>query len=125
MKKIILCDAGNITETSRLSIKYNLGVNIDQFSIPDFLEQNPNSINETLDGYQNIQIYSIHGPFMDLNFGTQDKLIKDATEKRFEAAYEISHKLKIKNIVLHNGYVPGTSYPENWVKRSKYFGIIF
>jgi sugar phosphate isomerase/epimerase len=87
-----------------------------------------NIICDYLEIYKNIEIYSMHGPFVDLSFGSIDNLIMEATEKRFEYTYQVSCKLKINNIVLHNGYIPdtkapswGTTYPPNWIKRSKLF----
>jgi len=111
-----------IKEILKLHQKYNIGVNIENFNNPYYLEDNPNAINETLEKYKNIGIYSIHGPFMDLCFGSIDKLIMEVTEKRFEYAYEVSCKLLCRNIILHNGYNPKTLYcPKDWVKRSKIF----
>jgi sugar phosphate isomerase/epimerase len=121
MKQIILCDDGNIVEVSKLCRKYHIGVNIDRFYKPDYLENSPNAINEHLECYKNIDICSIHGPFADLNFGSSDVLIREVTAKRFEYAYDISCKLGCKNIILHNGYVPGTSTPSNWIKRGRIF----
>ena len=121
MKQIVLCDGGDTFETSKICKKYNLGVNIDNFYKPDYLLNNPNTIKEHLEMYKNIDICSIHGPFCDLNYGSNDTLIVEATLKRFEYAYEISCKLSCQNIVLHNGYVPGTSFPTNWIKRGEIF----
>jgi sugar phosphate isomerase/epimerase len=56
-----------------------------------------------------------------LCFGSYDRLIKEATRNRFEYSYGISQKLGCKHIILHHGYVPGTSYPPNWIKRGKIF----
>jgi len=109
MKQIVLCDEGDTFGISKICKKYNLGVNIDNFYKPDYLLNNPNAIKEHLEVYKNIDICSIHGPFCDLNYGSNDTLIVEATLKRFEYAYEISCKLNCQNIVLHNGYVPGTS----------------
>lgn len=49
--------------------------------------------------------------------------LSECHKNRFEYLYEISRKLGCKNIVLHHGYVPGTSYPQNWVKEVKLIAI--
>jgi sugar phosphate isomerase/epimerase len=122
MKRIVLRNNVDFKEITKLHQKYNIGVNIENFNNPYYLEDNPNAISETLEKYKNIGIYSIHGPFMDLCFGSIDKLIREVAEKRFEYAYEVSCKLFCKNIVVHNGYNPGTLYcPKDWVERSKIF----
>jgi hypothetical protein len=107
----ILCDNDNISNVSKLCIKYNLSVNVDSFYRTDLWENIQNTICDCLETYKNIEIYSMHGPFVDLCFGSSDNLIREATEKRFEYTYQVSCKLKINNIVLHNGYIPGIGVP--------------
>ncbi|MBU3146683.1 hypothetical protein [Clostridium sp. CF012] len=55
--------------------------------------------------------------------GSFDKMIRDVTKYRFEYDYDydVAEKLMANNIVLHRGYVPKTSYPPNWIKRSIMF----
>jgi sugar phosphate isomerase/epimerase len=104
MKRILLCDAGDYKKVSQLCEKHKLGVNID-IDIPEhYLQDNPNEINDIMEGYKNVEINSINGSFTDLNFTSDDPLIREITLKRFEYAYEISCKLRCKNIVLHNGH---------------------
>lgn len=121
MKEIVLCDNGEYLRVADLCEKFNLNVDIDAFHDPEYLNAYPNEIEKQLERYKNIKVCSIHGSFTDLCFGSKDSLIREATKNRFEYSYEISRKLGCKNIVLHHGYVPGTSYPPNWVKRSKIF----
>jgi len=122
MKRIVLRNNVDFKEISVLHQKYNIGVNIENFNNPYYLEDNPNAINEILEVYKDIGIYSLHAPFMDLCFGSIDKLIREITEKRFEYAYEISCNLLCKNIIVHNGYNPKTLYcPKGWVERGKIF----
>jgi sugar phosphate isomerase/epimerase len=121
MKRVLLCDSGNPVKVSKLCGENNLGVNVDGFCMPDSYENNSKLISETVAAYKKTGIYSIHGPFCDLCFGSSDKLIREITGKRFEYAYELSCKLNCKNIVLHNGYVPGTSFPQEWINRGRQF----
>lgn len=121
MKEIVLCDNGEYLRVADLCEKFNLNVDIDAFHDPEYVNIYPNEIEKQLERYKNIKVCSIHGSFADLCFGSIDSLIKAATKNRFEYSYEISRKLGCKKIVLHHGYVPGTSYPPNWIKRSKIF----
>ena len=107
MKRILLCDSGEYEKVSELCVKYNLGVNVDVSTPEYYLEYKPNKLNEKIEGYGNVEILSIHGCFEDLKIDSSDILIRKITAKRFEYAYEISCKMKCKNIVLPNGYVPG------------------
>jgi sugar phosphate isomerase/epimerase len=50
--------------------------------------------------------------------GSSDEMIRDVTRNRFEYTCDIAKQLGIKSIVLHHGYVPKTSYPSYWIKRS-------
>ena len=118
MKKILLSDRGKVKETSILCDKYNVGIDAGSFRDYNISKHNPNTINEILSSYENTAIYSIHGTIADLIF--ESSIIK-RTKKRFEAIYGFSEKLNCKNIVFHNGYVPGASKPEKWIKDAKVF----
>lgn len=121
MKKVVLCDAGGNKEISELCRKYNLSINLDSFSDVSYLMDNPKGIEEQKELNKNIDIFSLHGYFHDLCFGSKDILIKDVTMKRFNEGYKISKEFNCKHIVFHNGYYPGTSYPPYWIMRSKSF----
>jgi len=107
MKRIILCDSSEYKKIPQLCIKYNLGVNIDILTPEYYLQYDHKELDKKIEGYGNAEIFSIHGCFEDLKFDSSDVLIRKITLKRFEYAYKISRKLKCKNIVLPNGYVPG------------------
>ena len=106
MKKIILCDTGNFKKVSELCKKYNLGVNININTPECYLKFNPNEINEIIEGYKNVTIGSIYGSFKDLNFTSNDELIRKVTAKRYEYIYKISFKFNCKNIILPYSYDP-------------------
>lgn len=60
---------------------------------------------------------SLHGPFGDLCAGSYDPMIREVTRHRFELAYGFARELDCPDIILHHGYVPGTSAPQNWLLR--------
>lgn len=121
MKDIILCDRSNYIEISALCKQYGVSVNIDTFSDTDVYDFFHEEVNRNLTSYHDVKIVSIHGPYKDLCLGSKDKLIREATMARFEYAYKITTLLSCPNIILHHGYIPGTSLPSNWVKRAKIF----
>ncbi len=47
---------------------------------------------------------TVHAPFMDLNPGAIDPLIRDATRGRFERTLELAARLKAYQIVFHPGF---------------------
>ena len=118
MKKVIICDRGNVSKVSSFCEKNNFGVNIDILYYPDYLNLNVNTIENILEGYKNTEITSIHGPIDGLCFGSGDELVKSIAKKRFEYAYKLSCKFNSKNIILHNGYTHGTTLPKYWFKES-------
>ena len=60
---------------------------------------------------------SLHGPFGDLCAGSYDPLIREVTRDRFDLACRFARVLESPDIILHHGYVPGTSPPQNWLPR--------
>ena len=121
MKNLVLCDDCEIEQTAKLCKQNNFGIEIQGFYDPKLYENNPEIIgdyNKLIDG---VEFVSLHAPFCDLCPGTTDALIREATMKRFELAYEIAVKLNISHIVFHVGYVPGTGVPKNWAIRCANF----
>lgn len=59
----------------------------------------------------------IHGPFLDLNPISYDKLIWKVTMLRYEEAYEAAKKLGAKKIVYHTGLVPDWYLLIGWADR--------
>lgn len=44
-------------------------------------------------------------------------MIREVTRHRFELACRFARELDCFDIILHHGYVPGTSAPQNWLSR--------
>lgn len=118
MKEIILCDDTGLLDVVLLCQEYSLGIEVQSFYDPEYLEKEIDGLEKHIDAIKNIKSRSVHGPFADLCLGSSDKIIREVTRNRFEYAYDVAEKLKAKNLVLHHGYVPKTSYPPNWIKRS-------
>ena len=64
---------------------------------------------------------ALHGPFGDLCAGSYDPKIREVTRDRFEMACRFARELDSRDIILHHGYVPGTSPPNNWLPRCSEF----
>ncbi len=65
--------------------------------------------------------FSVHGPFLDLNPGSYDSLIREATMVRFRQAYEGAAMLKADRILFHTGFVPETCYETGWPDKAAEF----
>lgn len=121
MKSLVLCDDTNIEVVAQLCKKHKCGIEVQSFFTQRYLENNPEGIDIHKRHIDGLSITSLHGPFHDLCPGSNDELIRDATLKRYEYAYEKAVMLGINHIVLHHGYVPKTSSYNGWLNRTVEF----
>jgi sugar phosphate isomerase/epimerase len=121
--KIILCDDCDVIKTSELCKKYNFGIEIQSFYHHD--NYTDEIIQKHIEAIKNINLCSMHGPFGDLCPGSFDPMVREVALKRFNLFYEVTKKLNVKRFILHNGYVPNTNSPKNYLKRAIPFWINF
>ena len=124
MKELRLCDNAEVKKVFNFCTNHYLGIEIQGF-------YNPNLINsaETLNlisAYNNVLFdfqggKSLHAPFWDLNLGTANTMIKESTMKTFNYAYNVAKELECTEIVVHNGFIPNTSFYHSWVKNATDF----
>ena len=124
MKEIRLCDDAEVERVIEGCTKNNFGIEIQGF-------YNPNMVNNIeadnlLQHYKNLLSgfkggKSLHAPFWDLNLGTKNQMIKEATMKTLQWAYDMAKKLGCTEVVVHNGFVPNTSFYQGWVKNAVVF----
>ena len=121
MKEIRLCDSGELDLTCKLCIENNLGIEVQSFYDPYIsdLQEELKLHKEKLEEIKGGR--SLHGPFWELNLGTKMLGIRKETMDMFNYAYKISKELGCTEIIVHNGYIPGTSYIDGWVSRSTAF----
>ena len=121
MKSIVLCDDTNPEKVLPLCERYNLGIEIQGFYDPNETHKK----DELLSFYKEILPNGIekhfHAPFWDLCLGSANNKIVDVTEYYFDYAYDIADELGCQSITVHHGFIPNTSYPTNWIKRSVKF----
>ena len=121
MKEIRLCDSGELNLTKDLCTQNNIGIEFQTFHDPSI-----SNLEEQLKIHKLMveQIpggKSLHAPFWELNLGTKMPGIRQVTMDMFNYAYRIAKELGCTEIVVHNGYIPGTSPVDNWVKRAVEF----
>ena len=124
MKEIRLCDDAQLSKVYRLCENNGLGIEIQGFYNPNLIDTEESD--KLLSEYKNQLAKfcggrSLHAPFWDLNLGSKNPVIKDATMKAFNYAYKIAKELGCTEIVVHNGFTPNTSYYEGWVRNAKLF----
>lgn len=125
MKSLVLCDDNNCEKVVELCQKYGLGIEIQGFYNPNQIDRKE----EIIAMYKaklpdNIEKH-LHAPFWDLCLGSANTQIKDVTKFYFDYAYRIAEELKCDTVTIHQGFVPNTSYIDNWINRSKIFWLEF
>lgn len=120
MKDIRICDNGNIDLTKSLCEKYKLGIEVQGFYDPtidvESLKKDCRVAFNSISGGR-----SLHAPFFELNLGTKMKGVRDTTMNMFNFAYSIAKDLGCTEMIVHNGYIPGTSWYSGWVNRAVTF----
>lgn len=92
------------------TIRFSVGMNLDDF------EHQMECAKEELKAYGNPGL-TLHGPFLDLNPMSFDRLIRQATMERFQQAYEAAIILGAEKITYHSGMVPSANFLEGWAER--------
>ena len=124
MKEIRLCDDAEFERVQSLCEDNNLGIEIQGFYNPNLIGTEESD--KLLNKYKNALVNfkggkSLHAPFWDLNLGSKNPDVKNATMKAFNYAYKVAKELGCTEIVVHNGFIPNTSFYEGWVKNATAF----
>jgi sugar phosphate isomerase/epimerase len=63
---------------------------------------------------------TIHGPFMDLNLGSLDSIIREATYDRYDKTLELCRSLNVNIAVFHSSFFPVyyDSYLKRWLEHA-------
>ena len=107
-KRVML--AGDGAFVVNLCTRFGYGIEIQSFLDPGQVEIHRAALG-------GLGPRALHGPFGDLCAGSYDPMIREVTRNRFELACRFARELGCPDIILHHGYVPGTSFPANWLRR--------
>jgi len=116
-----LCDNGKPENVLRLCAKHGLGIEYQSFAAPEDLHQADAKIAYHRAIAQKEIEKHLHAPYHDLCLGSRNPDIAEITRFYFDYAYRAARELGCGSITVHHGYVPSTSYPENWVRRAADF----
>ena len=124
MREIRLCDDAELFKVYQLCEDNCLGIEIQGFYNPNLI--NTEESNKLLSEYKTTLANfkggkSLHAPFWDLNLGTKNPDVREATMKAFNYAYKIAKELGCTEIVVHNGFIPNTSFYEGWIRNATTF----
>ncbi len=126
MKQLFICDGAKVDEVVALCEDNDFGIEIEEFYYPEAIEDTK-LIQSYPSRIAHVSRRSMHAPYIDIYPGSSDPMIRDVAKHRLNQAYDISIKLDIQHIVLHNNYrpQPEASVWSNWLKRSQEFWDIF
>lgn len=124
MKELRLCDDAQLGKVLKLCKTNSFGIEIQGFYDSNLINSNQteNLIKEHKTQLKAFKFgKSLHAPFWDLNLGSKNFMIKEATMKAFNYAYNVAKELNCTEIIVHNGFVPNTSYYDGWIKNATSF----
>ena len=124
MREIRLCDDAELSKVHQLCEDNGLGIEVQGFYNPNLIDTEESD--KLLFEYKNALANfkggkSLHAPFWDLNLGSKNPGVREATMKAFNYAYKVAKELGCTEIVVHNGFVPNTSFYEGWVRNATAF----
>jgi sugar phosphate isomerase/epimerase len=120
-RKILITDWGNLDMALPLATKYQIGLEVQEFTSPINLSAPQDLLKEIIDKTINLLLVSMHGPFSDLIPASRDPLIRQATRDRFLQAGELARKIGARHLILHSGFIPKTYPSEMWLRNSLEF----
>lgn len=104
MRYLVIADNEMPEVTAPIARKYGVGLECTTFYDTNYLEENPNGIEEYLKVVEGVCYKTMHGPFTGLNTGVRDRMIRDVTLLRYTQAVETAQKLGLRDIVIHNNW---------------------
>lgn len=121
---IYLCDGSQIANVLLLCEENGFGIEMQAFHHPAAINDEA-TLASHLKAIANIEQRSIHAPFGDLCPGSFDPMVREVARIRFDRALTVAESLGAHRIVLHHGYVTGTSGYAGWIRRSTGFWRAF
>lgn len=107
-KVLIVSKADRLSEYKKISDKYNLGFEINDFFIPDILDDDM-KIEQIIASYKKEglpEYCTLHGAFFDVVPFSSDAKIKEISIKRMEQSLDIAKKLGVEGVIFHTNYMP-------------------
>ncbi|MFZ2654161.1 MAG: sugar phosphate isomerase/epimerase family protein [Victivallales bacterium] len=120
MKQLLICDDCKVRDAAPMCRTLGFGIEVQAFHDPRLIEP-PGSLEDHKQAIHDIAPISVHGCFGDLCPGSFDTLVRGVARQRIEQSYGVATTLGARHLVFHHGYVPHTSQPAGWIKRSTEF----
>lgn len=118
MAKLLLCDDGRVSTVAPRCAHHGYGIEMQAFVDPGALDLDSPLFRVHERAIAGVELRAVHGPFGDLVPGSFDPLVRDLARWRIDQGAAAATRLGATHLVLHHGYVPGTSEPARWLDRS-------
>jgi sugar phosphate isomerase/epimerase len=122
---INIADWGDLDLALPLAEKYQVGLEVQEFTNPHKLQSPGNLPAEIMEKTKGIAHRSMHGPYSDLIPASRDPVIRHATHERFLQACSMAGQLGTQHLILHSGFIPKTYPGELWLANSLDFWTEF
>ena len=123
--QVLISDCSKFNETFPIAFKYNVGIEIQEFTSPDYIDNYGYLANEFREKVKTLSMCGFHGPFSELVPASRDKKIKEISLNRFQTAYELAVSVGANHFNLHTGYIPKTYTDDEWLNASVEFWTKF
>ena len=123
--RILITDWVELDQVLPLAKKYQVGLEVLEFSIPANLDLATTLVNDIRQKVSAIPLLGMHGPFSELVPASRDPLVRQVARTRFQQGYDLAQKIGAQHLILHSGYVPKTYPRDQWIQNSLEFWVDF
>lgn len=110
----LIPDANNITESLKLSERFDASFEYNDFFIPDLLDDKE-ALKARIDMYKSLDRDrtkdTLHGVFFDICVNSSDSKIRKISCERMESGLMIASELDCKGVIFHTNTIPGFETP--------------
>jgi sugar phosphate isomerase/epimerase len=122
---ISITDWGNIDQALPIAVKFDTGLEIQEFANPASLETADELLKKVKETADRLSFLGMHGPFSELVPASRDPLVRQVAKIRFEQAYQIAMKMGAQHLIIHSGFLPKTYPREIWIQNTFEFWVDF
>jgi sugar phosphate isomerase/epimerase len=123
--KILVTDWGELDRVLPIAQKYQVGIEVLEFVMPDNLDQASVLLPEIQQKVRAIPLVGMHGPFSELMPASRDPLVRQVARTRYQQGYELAQMIGARHLILHSGYLLKTYPRDQWIQNSFDFWVEF
>lgn len=122
---ILATDWGNLDRVLPIVIKYQVGLEVQEFAQPANLELSSTLAPAIREKVRSIPLIGMHAPFLELIPASRDPLVRQVARTRLQQGYELAQSIGARHLVMHSGFLPKTYPRDVWIENSYAFWVDF